>query len=76
MTIKDINEKIISDAKIQADKIITQAKDHANNIIEKNKKEADNIKNVLLNKYNQESILKRNKILTEANLEAKKNILL
>lgn len=38
MTIKDINEKIISDAKIQADKIIAQAEDKANNIIKKGKK--------------------------------------
>jgi len=36
MTIKDINEKIISDARIQADKIVTQAEDNANNIIKKN----------------------------------------
>ena len=33
MTIKDINDKIISDAKIQASKIITQAEDNANNIL-------------------------------------------
>jgi V/A-type H+-transporting ATPase subunit E len=75
MTIKDINEKIISDAKIQADKIIAQAEDNANNIIKKGKKEADNIKNLILYKYNQEASLKKSKILTEANLEAKKIIL-
>jgi len=43
MTIKDISEKIISDAKIQADKIIAQAEDNANNITSKGRKEADNI---------------------------------
>ncbi|HCL90970.1 MAG TPA: hypothetical protein DHW70_06585, partial [Candidatus Atribacteria bacterium] len=75
MTIKDINEKIISDAKIQADKIIAQAEDKANNIIKKGKKEADNIKNLILYRYNQEASLKKSKILTEANLEAKKIIL-
>jgi len=75
MTIKDINEKIISDAKIQADKIIAQAEDKANNIIKKGKKEADNIKNLILHRYNQEASLKKSKILTEANLEAKKIIL-
>ena len=76
MTIKDINEKIISDAKIQADKIIAQAEDNANNIIKKGEKEADNIKKTILYKINQEASLKKSKILTEANLEAKKTILL
>lgn len=76
MTIKDISEKIISDAKIQADKIIAQAEDNANNITKKGKKEADNIKNIILYKNKQEASLKRSKILTEANLEAKKTILL
>jgi len=75
MTIKDINEKIISDAGIQADKIIAQAEDDANNIIKKGKKEADSLKNVLLYKYNQDASLRKSKILTEANLEAKKIIL-
>ena len=75
MTIKDISEKIISDARIQADKIIAQAEDNANNIIKKGKKEADNIKNVILYKYSQEASLRKSKILTEANLEARKIIL-
>lgn len=75
MTIKDINEKIVSDAQIQADKIITQAEDKAKEIIKKGKEEADNIKNIILGKNNQEASLKKNKILTEANLEARKTIL-
>ena len=75
MTIKDISEKIISDSRIQADKIIAQAEDDANNIIKKGKKEADNIKNIILYKCNQEASLRKSKILTEANLEAKKIIL-
>ena len=76
MTIKDINNKIISDARIQAEKIITQAEDNANNIIKKGEKEANNIKNVIAYKNTQEASLKKSKILTEANLEAKKTILL
>ncbi|MBE3126898.1 MAG: V-type ATP synthase subunit E [Candidatus Atribacteria bacterium] len=76
MTIKDINDKIISDAKIQASKIITQAEDNANNIIKKGEKEADNVKKIILYKINQEASLRKSKILTEANLEAKKTILL
>ena len=75
MTIKDINNKIISDARFQAEKIIAQAEDNANDIIKKGEKEADNIKNVILYKNKQESLLKKSKILTEANLEAKKTIL-
>ncbi len=76
MTIKDINNKIISDARIQAEKIIAQAEDNANNIIKKGEKEADNIKNIILYKNKQEASLKKSKILTEANLEARKTILL
>ena len=76
MTIKDINDKIISDAKIQANKIIAQAEDNATNIIKKGEKEADNVKKAILYKINQEASLKKGKILTEANLEAKKTILL
>jgi len=75
MTIKDISEKIISDAKIQADKIIAKAEDNANNIKNKGRKEADNIKKTILYKINQEASLKKSKILTEANLGAKKTIL-
>jgi len=76
MTIKDISEKIISDAKIQADKIIAQAEDNANNITNKGRKEADNIKKTILYKINQEASLKKSKILTEANLGVRKTILL
>ncbi|HZK10989.1 MAG TPA: V-type ATP synthase subunit E [Atribacterota bacterium] len=76
MTIKDINDKIISDAKIQANKIIAQAEDNATNIIKKGEKEADNVKKAILYKINQEASLKKDKIVTEANLEAKKTILL
>ena len=75
MTIKDISEKIISDAKIQADKIIAEAEDNANNIKSKGRKEADNVKKTILYKINQEASLKKSKILTEANLGAKKTIL-
>ncbi len=75
MTIKDINDKIISDAKIQANKIIDQAEDNATNIIKKGEKEADNVKKAILYKVNQEASLKKNKIITEANLGAKKTIL-
>jgi len=75
MTIKEIKEKIISDAQINADEIIFQAESRASEIISKGKKEAENIKKDILAKNRQEGLLKKNKILTEANLNAKKTIL-
>jgi len=75
MTIEDIKEKIITDAEIQANNIVSQAEDKAKEIIKKGEKEADNIRNIILNKNEQESLLKKSKILTEANLKAKKTIL-
>ncbi|MFH1002198.1 MAG: V-type ATP synthase subunit E [bacterium] len=75
MAIKDIKEKIISDAKIEASKIINDANNKAKEIREKGVKEARGIKSKILNKTNQEIVLKEGKIITEANLEAKKNIL-
>ena len=75
MAIKDIKEKIISDAKIEANKIINNAKNKAKKIREKGVKEARDIKSKVLNKTNQEILFKKGRIITEANLEAKKNIL-
>lgn len=75
MAIKDIKEKIISDAKIEAIKIIDEANNKAKEIKEKGEKEARDIKSKILNKIDQEILLKKGKIITEANLEAKKNIL-
>lgn len=75
MAIKDIKEKIMSDAKIEANKIIDEANNKAKEIKEKGEKEARDIKSKILNKIDQEILLKKGKIITEANLEAKKNIL-
>jgi len=75
MAIKDIKEKIISDAKIEAIKIIDETNNKAKEIKEKGEKEARDIKSKILNKIDQEILLKKGKIITEANLEAKKNIL-
>ena len=72
MTIKEIKEKIISDAQIKANEIIVQAESKAKKIKSKGIKEAENIKNDILGKNRQEGLLKKNKILTEANLNAKK----
>lgn len=75
MAIKDIKEKIISNAKIEANKIIDKANNKAKEIKEKGEKEARDIKSKILNRIDQEILLKKGKIITEANLEAKKNIL-
>lgn len=75
MAIKDIKEKIISNAKIEANKIIDEANNKAKEIKEKGEKEARDIKSKILNRIDQEILLKKGKIITEANLEAKKNIL-
>jgi len=75
MAIKDIKEKIISDAKNKANKIIEDANNKAKEIREKAKKESEDIKLKILNRINQEILLKKRKIITEANLEARKTIL-
>ncbi|MEN3190721.1 MAG: V-type ATP synthase subunit E [Atribacterota bacterium] len=75
MSIKDIKEKIISDAKNKANKIIEDANNKAKEIREKAKKESEDIKLKILNRINQEILLKKGKIITEANLGARKTIL-
>ncbi len=75
MAIKEIKEKILSDAQKEANEIIFQAESRAKEMISKGKKEADAIKNSILAKHRQEGLLKKNKIITEANLDAKKTLL-
>lgn len=76
MAIKDIKAKIISDAEIEANKIINEATNKAKEIKEEAEKEARDIKSKILKRINQEILFKKGKIITEANLEAKKTILL
>ena len=75
MAIKEIKEKILSDAQKEANEIIFQAESRAKEMISKGKKEADALKNSILAKHRQEGLLKKNKIITEANLDAKKTLL-
>lgn len=75
MAIKDIKAKIISDAEIEANKIINEATNKTKEIKEEAEKEARDIKSKILKRINQEILLKKGKIITEANLEAKKAIL-
>jgi V/A-type H+-transporting ATPase subunit E len=76
MAIKDIKAKIISDAEIEANKIIDEATNKAKEIKEEAEKEGRDIKSKILKRINQEILFKKGKIITEANLEAKKTILL
>lgn len=76
MAIKDIKAKIISDAEIEANKIINEAANKAKEIKEEAEKEGRDIKSKILKRINQEILFKKGKIITEANLEAKKTILL
>jgi V/A-type H+-transporting ATPase subunit E len=76
MAIKDIKAKIISDAEIEANKIINEATNKAKEIKEEAEKEGRDIKSKILKRINQEILFKKGKIITEANLEAKKTILL
>jgi V/A-type H+/Na+-transporting ATPase subunit E len=75
MAIKEIKEKILSDAQKDANEIIFQAESRAKEMISKGKKEADALKNSILAKHRQEGLLKKNKIITEANLDARKTLL-
>jgi len=75
MALKEIKEKIIAEAKEEADKIIEEANKKAQEIREKTEKEIENTRSKILNQSQQEISLKRGKIVTEANLEARKNIL-
>lgn len=75
MAIKEIKEKILSDAQKEANEIIFQAESRAKEMISKGKKEADALKNSILVKHRQEGLLKKNKIITEANLDTRKTLL-
>lgn len=75
MAVEDIKEKIISDAHNSAQQIIQDAENKAEEIIEKAKREAESIKQKILNQINKEIAVSREKIIAEANLEARKSIL-
>jgi V/A-type H+-transporting ATPase subunit E len=75
MAIKDIKARIISDAEIEANKIINEANCKLKEIKEKVEEEVKDVKSKILKRINQEILLNKRKIITEANLEAKKAIL-
>ena len=75
MSIKEIKEKILSDAQSRVDEMILTAETKAKEILFKGKKEAERLKKEILSNHQQEGLLKKNKILTDANLNAKKILL-
>lgn len=75
MPIKDIKDKILENALQEKDKIIEEAKNEVEKIKEEAKNEIEKIKNNILQDYKQEADIKENKIITEAKLNANKDIL-
>ncbi|HNR64760.1 MAG TPA: V-type ATP synthase subunit E [Atribacterota bacterium] len=75
MSINKIKEKILGDALEEKGKIQKEAEIEIENIKSLAKKETESIKKEILEKYNQEADLKEKKIITEAILNTKKDIL-
>ncbi len=75
MSIKEIKEKILQDALDEKEKIIKGAEIKIANLKSQVKKEIESMQREILDRYNQEAKLKERKIITEAVLNSKKNIL-
>ncbi len=75
MSINEIKEKILEDALEEKRKIQKEAEIEIEKIKSLAKKEIESIKKEILERYNQESELKEKKIITEAILNTKKDIL-
>ena len=75
MPIKDIKEKIIRDALEEKEKIIRDAEIKIENFKKQQKEENESIRRDIMKRYMQEAELKEKKVITEAKLNAKKDIL-
>lgn len=75
MSLKDIKEKILLDASQVKNRIWEEAKIKIEDIKKQESKENETIEYSILEKYRQESELKEKKIITEARLNAKKELL-
>ena len=75
MSTKEIKEKILQDALNEKEKILKDAEVEIANIKNQAKREIESIQKEILGRYSQEAELKEKKIITEANLDSKKNIL-
>lgn len=75
MSVKEIKEKILQDAFEKKDEIVRNAKVYIEEINEQAFKENEKIKNEILENFYNEAELKEKNIITEAKLNAKKEIL-
>lgn len=75
MSMKEIKEKILQDALDEKEKILKEAETKIINLKSKFGKEIESIQREILDRYNQEAGLKEKKIITEAILNSKKDIL-
>jgi len=75
MPIKDIKDKIMEDAIHEKENILNKTEKEINELQDVFQKEIDSLKVEILERYNQEAELKEKKIITEAKLEANKEIL-
>lgn len=75
MSLKDIKEKILLDASQVKNRIWEDAKIKIEGIKKQESKENETIEYSILEKYRQEAELKEKKIITEARLNAKKDLL-
>lgn len=75
MPIKDIKEKILEESLEEKERIIHAAKENIKKMINQSQREIDALKKGILEQYEQEAELKEKKIITEARLDSRKNIL-
>lgn len=75
MSLEKILKKIIDDARVEADKIILESKEKAREIKEKAQKEASEIADALVKEAEKQGHLEASRIVTQARLKRKINIL-
>jgi vacuolar-type H+-ATPase subunit H len=75
MSLEKILEKIISDAQSEADKIMLESQKKAEEIREKAQKEASDLAGVMLKEAERQGHLEASRLVTQARLEKKINML-
>ena len=75
MSLEKILEKIMDDAQAEADKIILESQKKAREIKEKSRKEASDLAEALAKEAERQGQLEASRIITQARLEKKINIL-
>ena len=75
MSLEKILEKIIDDANSEAEKILLESRERADGIKEKAEKEASELAEALVKEADRQGELEASRIITQARLETKINIL-